>query len=215
MISVILLMAGTGSRMKLSQNKILLDLNQKPVFMHSYDKFKKYDLEIVCVINPNDEEEIKKYVDENSILVYGGSSRQESVYNGLLKCNGDYIFIHDAARPLISEELIEELINNSSLQQPILTYFKCKNTVKNIECGIKTLNRDNIIFAATPQCATLEDYLYCYNKAKEEKFIATDDISLIEKYLNKNIKLIESNEENFKITTKLDYDLAKLILKEN
>lgn len=215
MISVILLMAGVGSRMNINQNKILLNLANKPVFMHSYDKFKKFGLEIICVINPNDELEIKKYLDEDAIIVYGGSTRQESVYNGLLKCSCDYVLIHDAARPLISEKLIEELIKTSKLGLPILTYFKCKNTVKEISNGLKTLNRDNIIFAATPQCGMLDDFMYCHRKAIEDNFISTDDISLIEKYLNKEIKLIESNEENFKITTKLDYDLAKLILKEN
>ena len=60
-------MAGTGSRMKLSQNKILLDLNQKPVFMHSYEKFKKFGLEIVCVINPNDESMGKKTIHHQGI----------------------------------------------------------------------------------------------------------------------------------------------------
>lgn len=214
MISVILLMAGVGSRMNMNQNKVLLQLNEKPVFLHSYDKFKKYGLEVICVINSNDEIEVKKYLNDATI-VYGGSTRQESVYNGLLKCSGDYVFVHDAARPLISEELIKELIENSQSNKPILSYFKCKNTVKDITDGLKTLNRDNIIFASTPQCARLEDFMYCHKKAIQDNFIATDDISLLEKYLDKEIKLIESNEENFKITTKLDYDLAKLILKEN
>jgi 2-C-methyl-D-erythritol 4-phosphate cytidylyltransferase len=214
MISVILLMAGTGSRMNMSSNKVLLKLGDKPVFKHSYDKFKKNDLEVICVINSNDEEEIKSILGDTAEVVFGGATRQESVYNGLIKCNGDYVLIHDAARPLISDKLIKELIINSKMSKPILTYFKCKNTVKDISDGLKTLNRDNIIFAATPQCAKKEELLYCHQKAKIDNFIATDDISLIEKYLDKEVLLIESNEENFKITTKLDYDLAKVILKE-
>ena len=206
MISVILLMAGVGSRMNINQNKVLLELDNKPVFMHSYEKFKKHNLEVICVINRNDESFVKEVLDENAVIVYGGKTRQESVYNGLLKCSGDYIFIHDAARPLISNSLINELILKSSFNKPILTYFKCKNTVKDITMGIKTLNRDNIIFAATPQCAKKEDMIYCHKLANKENYLGTDDISLIEKYLDKEILLIESNEENFKITTKLDYN---------
>lgn len=214
MISVILLMAGVGNRMNMDKNKILLPLNDKPVFMHSYDKFKDKGLEVICVINPIDEKQIKEIVDENTIITYGGSSRQESVYNGLLKCSGDYVFIHDAARPLLSNDLIDNLIINSKSNKPILTYFKCKNTIKDISNGIKTINRDNIILAATPQCGKVKDFLYCHEEAKKDNYLATDDISLIEKYLKEEIILIESNEENFKITTKLDYELAKLISKE-
>ena len=214
MISVILLMAGVGSRMNMNQNKVLLKLNDKPVFIHSYEKFKKFGLEIICVINPNDELDVKTALSDDVNIVYGGKTRQESVYNGLMQCKGNYVLIHDAARPLISEEVIQKIVDMSKLELPILTYFKCKNTVKDISDGVKTLNRDNIIFAATPQCASLNDMIYCHQEANKNNYIATDDISLIEKYLNKEILLLESNEENFKITTKLDYDLAKLILKE-
>jgi 2-C-methyl-D-erythritol 4-phosphate cytidylyltransferase/2-C-methyl-D-erythritol 4-phosphate cytidylyltransferase/2-C-methyl-D-erythritol 2,4-cyclodiphosphate synthase len=59
MVSVILVMAGIGSRMNLNVNKILLPLNDKPVFMHSLLKFVNRGYEIVCVINPNDEDNIK------------------------------------------------------------------------------------------------------------------------------------------------------------
>ena len=215
MISVILLMGGVGSRMNMNQNKVLLPLNSKPIFMHSYNKFKSNNLEIICVINSKDEDQVRKLVDNDTIITYGGATRQESVYNGLLKCTGDYVLIHDAARPLISNELIKKLIDKSRFNKPILTYFKSKNTVKDISCGLKTLNRDNIIFAATPQCASLEDFINCHNEAKKENFLATDDISLIEKYMDKEVLLVESNEENFKITTQLDYELAKLIVKEH
>lgn len=213
MISVILLMAGTGSRMNMDKNKVLLQLDGKEIFMHSYDKFKSKGLEVVCVINPIDEELIRKSFKDDVIITYGGPNRQESVYNGLKVARGDYILIHDAARPLISQNLIDTLIDKAQSGKPILTYFKCKNTVKSIELRIETLNRDNIIFATTPQCGKKEDFIYCHKKAKEENFIATDDISLFEKYLDKEIELVEANEENFKITTKIDYELAKLLVK--
>jgi 2-C-methyl-D-erythritol 4-phosphate cytidylyltransferase len=206
-------MAGVGSRMNINQNKVLLPLNNKPVFMHSYDKFKEKGLEIICVINPTDEEQVRNYLPDAKIT-FGGSTRQESVYNGLLKCSGDYVFIHDAARPLLSNKVIDDLIEKSNQQKPILTYHKCKNTIKDISVGIKTIDRENIILATTPQCSSLEDMLYCHNKAKKDNYLATDDIALIEKYLCKEIILVEANEENFKITTKLDYELANLILKE-
>jgi 2-C-methyl-D-erythritol 4-phosphate cytidylyltransferase len=215
MVSVILVMAGIGSRMNLNVNKILLPLNDKPVFMHSLLKFVNRGYEIVCVINPNDEDNIKKYLPEGIIIAYGGNTRSESVYNGLAKCSGNYILIHDAARPLISDKVLDEVDELLKNNKPILVYSKVKDTIKINDSGIKTLNRDDLLAAQTPQGALYKDLMYCYQMAKMEGFNATDDMSLIERYLTSDITLIEGNIENIKLTTQIDYELMKLMVKED
>ena len=215
MVSVILVMAGIGSRMNLNVNKVLLPLNDKPVFMHSLLKFVNRGYEVVCVINPSDEALVKKYLPEGIIIAYGGNTRSESVYNGLSKCSGNYILIHDAARPLISNDVLDNVDKSIKDNKPILVYSKVKDTIKINDSGIKTLNRDELLAAQTPQGASYRDLMYCYQMARMEGFNATDDMSLIERYIGSDITLIEGNSENIKLTTQIDYEVVKLLAKED
>ena len=116
MISVILLMAGSGTRMKIQDNKVFLPLNEKMIFQYSLDLFLKLNCEVICVIRPEDEEKLSQYYSKVKI-VYGGQTRQMSVYNGLKIARYESVLIHDAARPFISEDIIQECIY--TLKQPL------------------------------------------------------------------------------------------------
>ena len=83
MISVVLLMAGRGTRMGLNENKILLKLGDKPLFMYSLEKFLKHNFEVVCVINENDKDKIIPILPKNVKYVLGGKERGDSVLNGI------------------------------------------------------------------------------------------------------------------------------------
>ena len=214
MVSVILLMAGTGSRMGASKNKILLDLNGKMLFQYPLELFKSLGFEIICVINKNDEEELKPYLKDVK-YTYGGDTRGESVFNGLKKCSSDYVLIHDSARVLLSKDTVLSIVDNINKYDAILTYNKVKDTIKENNGGkLTTLKRDNLIAASTPQCGKKDLLLDVYIKGFNDKLIFTDDISLIEYYYpNVKIGLIEANEENFKVTTPLDYKIIKELIK--
>ncbi|MBR6072350.1 MAG: 2-C-methyl-D-erythritol 4-phosphate cytidylyltransferase [Acholeplasmatales bacterium] len=214
MISVVLLMAGTGSRMGANKNKILLEANNKMLFEYPLELFKKYNFEIVCVINKNDEQLLMPYL-KNVKYTIGGATRGDSVYNGLLKCSGDYVLIHDSARVLLSSKVIDKIIELKDNFEAVLTYCKVKDTIKEIDNGkLITLNRDNLIAASTPQCGKLEYLKRAYQLAKKDNKTFTDDISLIEHYYpNIRIGLVEANEENFKVTTPIDYKIIKELIK--
>ncbi len=214
MFSVILLMAGVGSRMNASKNKILLEANGKMLFQYPLELFKKYNFEIICVINKNDEELLKPYLSDVK-YVYGGETRGESVFNGLKATTGDYVLIHDSARVLIDANTIDNIIDMSNKYDAILTYHKVKDTIKEIKDNkLITLNRDNLIAASTPQCGKRLLLLDSYTKAFNDKKVFTDDISLIEYYYpNIEIGLVLSNEESFKVTTPMDYTLLKELIK--
>ena len=207
-------MAGNGSRMKADKNKILLDLNGKMLFEYPLNLFKKYGFEIICVINKNDEEILKPYLKDVK-YTYGGLTRGESVFNGLNKCNGDYVLIHDSARVLLNDETINNILNQIDKYDAILTYSNVKDTIKINDGGkLSTLNRDKLIAASTPQCGKKELLLDAYNKAFNDNKTFTDDISVIEYYYpNTEIGLVLQNEENFKVTTPLDYKIIKEIIK--
>ena len=214
MISVVLLMAGSGERMGAGKNKILLEANNKMLFEYPLSLFKKYNFEIICVINKNDEEILKPYLKDIK-YTYGGKTRGDSVYNGINMATGDYILIHDSARVLLSNKVVDIIIDMSNKYDAILAYGKVKDTIKEINNGkLTTLNRDKLIAASTPQCAKRELLIDAYNKARNDNKIFTDDISVIEYYYpDIKIGLVEANEENFKVTTPLDFKILKELIK--
>ena len=207
-------MAGTGSRMGASKNKILLEANGKMLFEYPLELFKKYNFEVICVINKNDEEYLKPYLKDVK-YVYGGDTRGESVFNGLKATTGDYVLIHDSARVLINAKTIDEILDNAKSYKAILTYQKVKDTIKEVKDGkLITLNRDNLIAASTPQCGERSLLIDSYTKAFNDKKVFTDDISLIEYYYPEvEIGLVLANEENFKVTTPMDYKVLKELIK--
>jgi 2-C-methyl-D-erythritol 4-phosphate cytidylyltransferase len=217
MVSVLLLMAGKGTRMGYEKNKILLPFGDKYLFEYPLDTFLSFGFEVICVISKEDEEEVSKVLNKKNVkYTLGGKTRGESVYNGLKVANGDYIMIHDAARMFIDKDLINEILATSLEEAPILTYTKVKDTIKALEDKkLNTLNRDSLIAAATPQCAKRSLFLDVYEKAFKDGYSGTDDISLIEKYYkDMEIKLVLAKDTIFKVTTKLDYDLALLLWRE-
>lgn len=207
MISVILLMAGSGSRMKINENKVFLPLKDKMVYEYSLELFLKYQFHVVCVIRKEDLPYLKKYEGQVT-FVFGGTTRQESVYNGLQAAKSDQILIHDAARPFITSKLLEKCISALKENHACLVVSPCKDTVYE-RPNLRTLNRDQLLFAQTPQGGNRTELLLCHQKAIQEHFTATDDISLILKYGHSLVELIEGTDQNFKITTQLDYIIAK------
>lgn len=211
MITVILMMAGSSSRMNISENKLFLPLGDKLVFEHSLDLFINEGLDIICVTKPEYIKYLNKYNDKVKIVI-GGETRQQSVYNGLLACDNEYVIIHDAARPFISKKILDECKEAINQNKCFLVAKKSKDSVY-VKIPFEAVKRDNVIMAQTPQGGTKSALLNAHINAINEGFISTDDISLLLKYSNEEIMIIEGDENNFKITTQLDYILAKELVK--
>lgn len=212
MFSAILLMAGKGERMNMDINKILLPLGNKKVYEYSLEVLLKTVDEVICVIS-KDNEEIIKSLPKNVKYTFGGKTRQESVINGLKMVSNDYVLIHDSARPFITKELINEIKEELLNDKNVLVCSECKDTIKEQRgTKINTLDRDKLIKAYTPQCSKKDILLDSYNKALKDNMQFTDDLSIVEYYHPEiDTKLIYASDDLFKITTKLDYELAKLI----
>lgn len=213
MVSVILMMAGSSSRMNANENKLFLELGDKKVFQHSLDKFLEFGLEVICVIKEENIKYLVDYLDKVKVVI-GGNTRQESVYNGLCACNNDYVLIHDAARPFISKNIIEDCLNAINQDKNFLVAAPSKDSIY-LKTPLQTLNRDNVCLAQTPQGGLKTDFLTAHLKAVEEGISATDDISLVLKYIDKEVMLITGEDINFKLTTSLDYILAKELIKND
>lgn len=210
----IILLGGSGTRLNAGTNKILLPLNNLPLFLYSYNKLKKISEKVILVIRKEDEEYIKKYTDKDTILVYGGSERYLSVLNGISKTSSKYVLIHDGARPFIKEENILNLMNNIEQYDAGMVCSKEINTVYKLDDNnLDTLNRNEIICAETPQIVNRGLFLEALKFCIDNDIKVTDDISVILKYKKKTaIKLEYTSGENFKITNRKDYELAKVLI---
>lgn len=213
MVSAILMMAGSGTRMGINQNKVYLQLSNMMIFEHSIKLFQKFGFEIICVIREEDEYKLEKYKGKVKI-VYGGKTRQESVYNGLEAADGEFVIIHDAARPLVTERIINDCLDSFTENKAFLVAVPSKDSIYQIK-PLSTIKRDSIVLAQTPQGGKKSDLLECHRKAIEDGFVATDDVSLLLQYSNQLVKIIDGDEKNFKITTQLDYILAKELVKND
>ncbi len=196
MITVVLLAAGKGERTALIENKIKYKLNDKPVFMHSYERFKKMGFKVITVIQKEDEDFILKHIDDG--IVYGGSTRAESVYQGLKEVDSKYVLIHDGARPFIQVTIIQKLIESLKQYNASMVCKKATSTMYNKD--LEVIDRDDLVEGETPQAFLTSKIKEAYELQKNFNF--TDDISLYRlTYPDEDIGLIYHETNNEKITT--------------
>lgn len=204
--SVVIPCAGIGARMGLGYNKLLFQLNEKTVIENTIDIFIKDEQckQIVLVISKNDEQMISGMLNSDKIVTcYGGKERQDSVYNGLLKVNQDYVLIHDGARPYLKQESIDELLHVLQTQSACLLMVKAKDTMKRVVDGkvVETLDRNEMWNAQTPQAFKTPLIISAHQQAQNEHYLGTDDASLVEKYSDEDVIVVEGDYNNIKITT--------------
>jgi 2-C-methyl-D-erythritol 4-phosphate cytidylyltransferase len=223
-VSVVIPAAGQGKRMEANKNKQFLLLGGKPILSHTITIFESSSSidEIILVAQSEEldycqSEIIHKYnFNKVSKIIAGGATRQESVYNGLkaVSEDADFILIHDGARPLLTNELIEHIITEVEKYQAVAIGVPVKDTIKIInqdKVVVDTPKRDNLIAIQTPQAFRRNLILEAYQRACEDDYLGTDSSSLVER-LNKEIRVIEGSYENLKITTPEDLELAERII---
>lgn len=200
MIGVIILAAGKGNRMKLGYNKMFCKINNKELYKIVLERFEKID-EIVLVVNEEDKD--KFIVNKNTKIVVGGKERTQSVYKGLQAIKSEHVLIHDGARVFVSDDIINRCIKAALKYDAFFVGVKVKDTIKEISNKTyKTLNRENLIYAQTPQGGKTSLFKDVYEKGKQDIFF--DDVALVEKYSNKKIDFVLGDYENIKVTTMED-----------
>lgn len=173
---------------------------------------------VICVINPNDVALYEEATIGLDLLnpVFGAESRQISVKNGLLALrdyNPSKVLIHDAVRPFVSKAIISGVIDRISHQMGVIPAIAVQDTLKKVSDGKieATLERENLWHAQTPQGFYYEDILNAHLLGKDQNF--TDDAAIGE-YAGLDMVIVPGSQNNFKITTKDDYERAKNLLPE-
>jgi 2-C-methyl-D-erythritol 4-phosphate cytidylyltransferase len=224
MVTAIIVAAGQGNRMQGPQRKQYLSLAGIPILTRTLIVFDKCDLvrEIILVIPQDDFSFCQKNILPDTgltrkiILAAGGERRQESVYNGLkaVDSNCGIVVIHDGVRPFVRHDQLVACIDGVRESGACILGVPAYETLKQVNGSdhiIKTLRRDDVWLAQTPQVFRYDLILKAHERARQEGYSATDDASLVEK-LGENVKIITGSRENIKITIKEDLDLARCLL---
>ena len=224
MNGVVIVAAGTGSRMKKDINKQFIKLKNKEIVAHTVDKF--YNSEniddIVVVIREDEEEYFNKNIKEkygftDIKVAHGGNERQDSVFNGIkmLKKECDVVLIHDGARPFVTDDIIKRSINKANEHNAIVVGVKVKDTIKEVSDNgniVDTPNRSYLWAVQTPQVFKYDIITKAYEDAYNNNYYGTDDAMLVER-IGYNVKMIEGSYNNIKITTQEDLEFGEQILK--
>ena len=222
-VGAIIVAAGSGLRF--GERKQFKKLGIRPLYFYSLQKFIDCNLidEIVLVV-PKDlkttiSNEVSK-LDSQINIVEGGKLRQDSVLAGItrLSDNCDIICVHDAARPFVSINLIKKTINACKNNDGAVAAIPLNDTVKEININNnhikRTIARESIWLAQTPQAFHRSQLKKALLYAKDNKIQVTDEAALLES-LERSIVVVEGSRDNFKITIPSDWKLAELILERN
>lgn len=214
--------AGKGKRFGGTTSKQFLKINGKEILAYTLEVFQKAKRvdEIIVAASKEEFPRIiklqKKYnLTKLQTIVEGGKERQDSVYNALMMAElnkNDLVLVHDAARPLLSEKVLSDAISCAEKNGNALVCLQAKDTLlKKTNREHTYLNRSQVYYVQTPQIFRYAQLLSAFEKAKEEKFVGTDESMLVQR-IGKKIHLSEGSPLNFKITTKEDFEMLKRIL---
>jgi len=212
--------SGTGERFGYSTPKQYAMLGSKPILRHTIEAFLKCKncASIQIVINPDHEALYNDAVKDLDIAppIYGGTTRKESVYEGLkaLKTSQnpaptDKILIHDAARPLITQADIQNIVKALDTHQAATLATPIQDTLRKDQ---NTVDRENLWSLQTPQGFHFQTIFDAHDNNANLK--ATDDTSLVSAS-NIAIELIQGSKTNIKITTPEDLKMAEKLLETN
>jgi 2-C-methyl-D-erythritol 4-phosphate cytidylyltransferase len=237
-VVVIIPAAGLGTRMapvpsgakKTAPSKQFTELAGTPIRVHTLRKFATVDAvsEIWIALRENEIEgfrarlrnESKEVLKKKVELVVGGEHRQQSVQNALNAVSAgadDIVLVHDAVRPFVTAEIIQEVIDAAQKQGAAIAGLPAVDTVKQVErtaegARIKaTIPRASVVMAQTPQGFRYGVIKKAFDEAAADGFLGTDEASLVER-AGHAVAVVMGSPKNIKITTPWDMELAEFYL---
>ena len=206
--AVVLLAAGRGARMGGRTPKAYLRLGGIPLYRHSLETFQSMRevRQVVLVVPPGMKEGVP-----------GGARRQDSVQNGLKALDQAYdvVLVHDSARPFVSPDLIRRVLKAALERGGAIPGLPLRDTLKRVDGkGLieSTPSREGLWTVQTPQ-GFRKGVLEAAYAAGHGIQDATDDAQIVER-AGGNVVVVEGNPRNFKITSKIDLELAEDYLRQ-
>lgn len=216
----IILAGGTGTRLGGDIPKQYIVVSGKPIITYCLEKFEKNShIDSIVIVAA---EEWRAFIRENmkgiskfSGFAPAGSSRQQSILNGMNACDTDTsaVIIHDAARPNVSDRIISECILGLEQYDGVMPFLPVKDTIYYSETGVQIsslLNRDQLVAGQAPESFCYQKYLSIHDGMTEKQLSQVRGSSEIAFRNGLRIKLIKGDEHNYKITTMKDLEKFRL-----
>jgi len=213
---VVIVAAGSGTRLGYDTPKAFVPVGGKPMLAHSVDVFATHpELSRIILVVPEKQmdETQRRFTANNITITAGGAERWESVRNGCICASAPWVLVHDAARPLITTSVIDSLL-------ALRTEFKCAFTATPVVDTIrsfvgstagKTIDRSTLVRVGTPQLFDTEIVLRAFQQIKQLPTLPTDEVMLVQS-LGIAAGIAWGDPKNFKITTQEDLEMAELLL---
>lgn len=225
--TAIVLAAGQSKRMNSRIQKQFLEIDHRPVLYYSLECFQKSPLiqDIILVTGEEMISYCKKEIVERynftkvTKVIAGGKERYDSVYQGLLACEDcDYVFIHDGARPFVTEAMLERGVFGVQETGACAIGMPSKDTIKiSDKEGVvqSTPDRSRVWSVQTPQIFAYSLIRSAHESLRRKDMTGvTDDAMVVEQESGVRIRLVEGSYQNIKITTPEDLDIAETFLKK-
>ena len=228
MNTAIILAGGVGSRMGVDRPKQFLMVREKPIISYCFDIFQKHDRidKIVVVVSDEWKKFVEEYAEKFGVtklcgFAPAGKTRQHSIYNGL-KCiernapDTEIVIVHDAARPLVSDQIISDCIDGATEFDGAMPVISVKDTVYQSTDGKQIgqlLKRSELFAGQAPESFKFRKYLDIHNQVSDEEIGNTAGSSEIAYRHGMEIRMVKGSERNLKITTIEDLETFETILK--
>jgi len=217
--------AGQGTRMAGKRPKQFLELAGTPILFHTLQAFEQCDViqEIIVVIPPQESAGFLSLANKFGLqklarVVPGGTTRAESVLHGLQavrEATAEIVAVHDGVRPFVTPDEISRTVYAAGRQGAAILVTAPVDTIKEVKDGsvVKSLKRDKLRSALTPQCFRYPLLRRAYEEADVTDPDLTDESSLVER-LGVTVAIVEGSSRNIKITREEDLIVAEAILKQ-
>ena len=220
--SVVVVAAGSSERM--GSDKMLMTLGAKPIIIRTLMAFQKSPMVDDIVVVTRQEkimglaDMIKLYdISKVTQVISGGATRMESALAGVsaVRKGAKLIAIHDGARPLVTQDLIQRVVEAANEYMAAVPAVRCVDTMKQVDGnGVITgaVDRDCVVRVQTPQVFDADVIKGALTKAVEKNLPLTDDCSAMD-MMGVKTHVVEGDAGNIKLTEPLDMILADAILK--
>lgn len=219
---------GSGTRMNQDIPKQFIHVNNQPVIIYTMQAFENHpNIDAICVVCLDGWHDVLwAYAKQFNItklkhVVSGGSTGQESIYNGLMELQkyydaNDIVLIHDGNRALISAEIISDSLAQCNLHGSAVAAIPCTEAVfvsTNKQTSSQMLNRDELMRTQTPHTYPLGKLIWAHEQARQKGIVNTVATCTLMCELGESIHFSKGSEQNMKITTVEDLDLFKSLLR--